>query len=421
MADAQATARLDHWRRHPSAPVWTHATGDRITAGMAVRVREPLPLDGWLDEHLRVARGLLHYRGMTGLERLEDFPTISRRDLVADLAAFVPLDADLSRVLHGTSSGSTGAALVIPDDVEEVARSFHFLVELVRDAGVAWEPDGERLALAHVVHQRQAFTYVSVISGFGGRTMVRANLHDQAWPSPTARGHFFAEADPQVLTGSPTSLATILADPILREAFRPLAIFSGAMALSGPLRVELEAAFGCPVFDVYGLHETRPIAARTNDGPFRLLRRRVHVEVLDPQGNPTPEGRPGEIVVTAGENPLLPLVRYRTGDFGRLVRTADGGLAIADLEGREHTRFVAADGTLVPCVDLTQQLQAHGALGWSVEQATDGRVSARIVGGDLNAVSRALTALLAQPVRVERVERLADLGEGKPRRYRSSG
>lgn len=418
MADAEATARLDRWRRHSSAPVWTHATGDRVTRDMAVRVRQPLPLDGWLDEHLRIARGLLRYAGLTGLERLVDFPTISRRDLVADLAAFVPLDADLSRVVHGTSSGSTGAALVIPDDVEEVARSFHFLVGLVRDAGVTWEPEGERLALAHVVHQRQAFTYVSVISGFGGRAMVRANLHDQAWPSAAARGDFFAEADPQVLTGSPTSLATILADPALREACHPLAIFSGAMALSGPLRAQLEAAFGCPVFDVYGLHETRPIAVRTDDGPFRILGRRVHVEVLDPQGDPTPDGQAGEIVVTAGENPLLPLVRYRTGDFGRLVRTADGAVAIADLEGREHTRFVASDGSLVPCVDLTQQLQAHGAVGWSVEQAADGRVSARIVGGDRNAVSRALTALLARPVEVERVAHLAELGDGKPRRYR---
>lgn len=420
MADAEATARLDRWRQHSSAPHWTHATGDRVTPQMAERVRQPLSVEGWLEQHLSVARGLLHYRGMTGLDRLEDFPTITRHHLVADIAAFVPLDGDLSRVLHGTSSGSTGAALVIPDDVEEVARSFHFLVGLARAAGITWEPDGERLALAHLVHQRQAFTYVSLISGFGGRVMIRANLHEDAWASASARRAFLTEADPQVLTGSPTSLAEVIADPVLREGLRPLAIFSGAMALSGPLRAELEAAFGCPVFDVYGLHETRPIAVRTDDGPFRVLARRVHVEVLDADGAPVPDGEVGEIVVTAGENPLLPLVRYRTGDFGRLLRGADGGVVIADLEGREHTRFVAAGGRLVPCVDLTQQLQAHGALGWSVDQAVDGTVAVRIVGGDANAVSRALTALLARPVVVERVAHLADLGEGKPRRFRSS-
>ncbi|MDW4571700.1 AMP-binding protein [Microbacterium sp. M3] len=417
--DAAGAARLDRWRRHPSAPRWVHATGDRLTAGMLARVREPLPTDDWLDAHLATARGLLHYRRLTGLDRLEDFPPITRQHLVDDIAAFVPLDADLGRILHGTSSGSTGAALLIPDDVEEVARGFHHLVRLVAGERIVWQPDGERLALAHLVHQRQAFTYVSLVSGFGQRAMARVNLHRDAWDAASDRAAFLADADPQVLTGNPASLAEMLA-PDLRDAVRPLAIFSGAMALSAPLRADLERAFACPVFDVYGLHETRPVAVRTDDGPFRMLDRRVVVEALDAAGRPVPEGEIGEITVTAGENPLLPLVRYRTGDFGRLVRLADGALAIADLEGREHTVFTAGDGRRVPSVDLTQQLQAHGARGWSVEQAASGDVVARIAGGDAGAVERALVALLGRAVRVQRVERVADLGEGKPRRYRSA-
>ncbi|WP_395242476.1 AMP-binding protein [Agromyces sp. MMS24-K17] len=416
---AEGAARLDRWRRHPHAPAWVHATGDRLTAEQVERTRHPLPLDGWLDDHLAVARRLIRYRGRTGLDRLEDFPTSSRADLVADVAAFVPLDADFGRMVHGSSSGSTGAALVVPDDVEEVARGFHLLVDLVAREGVDWRPDGERMALAHVVHQRTAFTYASIVSGFGQRAMARINLHPAEWPAGADRAAFLADADPQVVTGDPTSLAELLA-PDLRRSIRPLALFSGAMALSGPLRAELEAAFGCPVLDVYGLHETRPIAVRSDDGPFRVLDRRVHVEVLDEAGHPVPDGEAGELVVTAGENPLLPLVRYRTGDFGRLVRLADGALGIADLEGREHTRFVAGDGALVPCVDLTQQLQAHGALGWTVEQAADGAVRARIAGGDAVRVEAALHALLGRPVAVERVAHVADLGEGKPRRYRSA-
>ncbi|MDF2492763.1 MAG: CoF synthetase, partial [Microbacterium sp.] len=104
-----------------------------------------------------------------------------------------------------------------------------------------------------------------------------------------ARVRYLADADPQVVTGNPTSLAALL-HPDLRGAVAPIAIFSGAMALSAPLRAELEAAFGCPVFDVYGLHETRPIAVRTDDGPFRVLDRRVHVEVLAADGVPVPDG-----------------------------------------------------------------------------------------------------------------------------------
>ncbi|MBD3940261.1 CoF synthetase [Microbacterium sp. NEAU-LLC] len=416
--DAEGAARLQRWRRHPSAPRWVHETGDRLTADAVDRVREPLPTDGWLDAHLDTARRLLRYRRMPGLDRLHDFPPISRADLVDDLAGFVPLDADLDRMLRGSSSGSTGAALLIPDDVEEVARGFHLLVSLAREAAVDWRPDGERLALVNVVHQRQAFTYVSLVSSFAQRAMARVNLHGSAWAAASDRSDFLRDAAPQAISGNPTSLAELLA-PDLRAVVKPLALFSGAMALSAPLRADLEDAFACPVFDVYGLHETRPIAVRTDDGPFRVLDRRVLVETLGADGLPVVAGEVGEITVTAGENPLLPLVRYRTGDFGRLVTLPDGGIGIADLEGREHTVFVRGDSTRVPCVDLTQQLQTHGARGWSVEQDATGAVRARIAGGDLDAVRRALAALLDQPLDVERVERLADLGEGKPRRYRS--
>ena len=416
--DAAGAARLQRWRSHPAAPRWVHETGDRITPDMLDRVRAALPTEGWLDAHLQTARTLLHYRGMSGLHTLADFPPITRAHLAADIAAFIPLDADLDRMLHGTSSGSTGAALLIPDDVEEVARGFHHLVRLVRDAGVAWRPEGERMALVAVVHQRQAFTYVSLISGFAQRAMARLNLADTAWRAASDRAAFLAAADPQVISGNPTSLAELLADD-LRQTVRPLALFSGAMALAAPLRADLEHAFDCPVFDVYGLHETRPIAVRTDDGPFRVLDRRVVVETLDAAGRPVPDGEVGEITVTAGENPLLPLVRYRTGDFGRLVPLPGGGVGITDLEGREHTVFIGGGGRRVPCVDLTQQLQAHGARGWSVAQAADGSVFARIAGGDREAVRRALRTLLDQPVEVQAVARVADLGDGKPRRYRS--
>jgi phenylacetate-CoA ligase len=414
--DDAGRERLAHWRDHPDAPAWVHATGDRLNPAQIARVRTPLPTAGWLDAHLATARRLLHYRARTDLRRLEDFPTVGRADLVADIAAFVPLDADLERLVEGTSSGSTGAALRIPDDIEEVARGFHLLVDLVRGQGVEWQPHPRRMALVNLVHQTQAFTYVSVISSFDQRAMARLNLHPGSWPAPGSRARYLAAADPQVVTGNPTSLAALL-HPDVRSAVAPLAIFSGAMALSAPLRAELEDAFACPVFDVYGLHETRPIAVRTDDGPFRVLDRRVHVEVLAPDGSPVPDGQVGEIVVTAGENPLLPLVRYRTGDFGRRVPLADGGTGLADLEGREHSVFAAADGSAVSCVDLTQQLQAHGARGWAVAQDASGAVTARIVGGDASAIGTALQALLGRPVPVTTLPDLPALGEGKPRRY----
>ncbi|RKR73828.1 CoF synthetase [Frondihabitans australicus] len=414
----EAEGRLRALRHHPLAPAWTHATGDRLTADGIVRARTPLPLDGWLDEHLATARRLPAYRGYDGpLDALGDFPLLSRADLVDDVSAFVPLDADFDLMIHGSSSGTSGSALLIPDHVEDVARTFHLIVSLVRGAGRDWRPDPRRMALAQLVHQRQAFTYASLLSSFEFATMARVNLHPSQWRDTAQRDGFLRAQDPQVLTGNPTSLGDLL-DPALVGALHPLAIVSGAMHLERPLREALHDAYGCPVIDVYGLHETRPIAASVDGGPLFVLDRRLVVEIVSPAGDVLGEGEFGEIVVTAGENPLLPLVRYRTGDFGRLLRV-DGRPALADLEGREATVFLAGDGAAVPCVDLTQHLQTGGALGWSVAQELSGDVTATIVRGDADLIRRTLSLLLRRDVTVTRVDTPAGLGEGKPRRYRS--
>jgi len=413
---AAGSARLVAADSHPAAPVWRHRVGHRLTPAEQEAARSQLPLAGWLEQHLAVVRSLPAYRRHRGtLDTLGDFPLVTRENLVEDIGGFVPLDADYGRMLHGTSSGSTGAALVMPDDPDELARGFHWLHDLIADLTGGWAPDPARFAVVQVVWQRQAFTYVSVAPGFGESLVARVNLHPGEWPLESQRA-FLRDADPQVVSGHPTSLEHLLD---LRDVVRPIAIISSAMALSATLRADLERTFECPVIDVYGLHETRPVAVSTDGGPFVVADRRVHVEILGPDGSALPEGEIGEIGVTAGENAFLPLVRYRTGDTGRLVRV-DGRLAINALEGREATVFTTPAGTLVPCVDLTQHLQDAGARGWSVEQAADGTVVATIAGGDVDAVAARLGTMLARDVTVHRVDTLADLGEGKPRRYRSS-
>ncbi|OHT92283.1 CoF synthetase [Mycobacterium syngnathidarum] len=400
---ASGRVRLAALEQHRHAPAWCHRVGHRLTPDQQQQATRQLPLDNWLPSHLALARTLPAYRRHTGpLDTLADFPLIGREDLVDDIAAFVPPGADLSRILHGTSSGSTGAALVMPDDPDELARGFHWLRGLV---GAHWEPLERRIALAQTVFQRQAFTYTSVVPGFGEALMARLNLHPGAWAGGGAqRDAYLRHTDPQVISGTPTSLEVLL-EPALVATLRPLALISGAMTLTGPLRQALEVAYDCPVLDVYGLHETRPIAVSDDGGPFVVAARRVHVEVLA-----------GEVVVTCGENQFLPLVRYRTGDYARLV-THCGRPALADLEGREATVFVSATDDAVPCVDLTQQLQAAGARGWSVNQDSAGRVAAVIASGDRRRVAEALTLLLGRPVEVTRVATLAELGPGKPRRY----
>jgi phenylacetate-CoA ligase len=116
------------------------------------------------------------------------------------------------------------------------------------------------------------------------------------------------------------------------------------------------------VIDLYSLTETGPIACWGPQGDgYRVLPNDIFVEALDPQGRQVPEGGRGEIAVTGGRNPFLPLLRYRTGDWGRIEHGQDKSgrpvVRIMDLEGRRPVLFRAADGGIVNPVDVSRVLR----------------------------------------------------------------
>lgn len=83
-------------------------------------------------------------------------------------------------------------------------------------------------------------------------------------------------------------------------------------------RAEIEEFFDCQVIDHYGTIETWTIGLECADGRLHTVDGAVHLEILDPHGCPCPVGDPGRVVVTSKVLRLLPIVRYDTGDIGRL-------------------------------------------------------------------------------------------------------
>jgi phenylacetate-CoA ligase len=435
-------------REHPAAPDWVHRTGDRLDAEDLValgalaaelaawpRGADPSAVSAsaggepaWVAELVdRVHRTVPRYRrlvrsrvvDLAAPPRLTDVAPLSRADLAGGpgggVTDLVPVDVPLDRLVEGSSSGSTGSALVVPLHPRTVAAELVLLRELLRRLGVVWEPEPGRAALLSVVDQELAFTYASVLSAFGEAPMARVNLDARAWRRPGDRERFLADADPQVLSSSPWPLLA-LAD--LDLDLRPLAVVSGAAALTAGARGRLAARWGAPVLDLYGLRETGPVAVSTDGGPHVLVPRRVHVEVLGADGRPVPDGTRGEVTVTVDENPYLPLLRYRTGDHAALVRTP-GGPALVDLEGRSPVRLRGPGGGWTGSVGVTQVLQTHGLVGWHVHQHADGRVDLTALGGDPAAAASSVRRLLRRPVEVREVRTTSELGSGKDRRFSS--
>ncbi len=419
-------SRVEAWRGHPQAPVWRHACGDRIdaddlaqlTGHAASFAAGPAPVGangrpGWVDALVeRAVRHVPRHRGRrVGFADLEP---VCRDDLAAAVASFVPDDLPLERLVQTSSSGTSGAALVLPVHPVTVAAELLLIERIVADAGLEWPVDPDRLALLSCTDQRQAFTYVSALTWRRPQLMARVNLHDEEWARAGDREGFVTACRAQVITGTPLSLLRLARLDL--PDLHPLALVPGALTLTPAARSELESRWGATVLDLYGLKETGPFAVSSDGGPHVVVAPRVWVETLAPDGSPVPPGERGEVTVTTDANPYLPLLRYRTGDQAVLVER-DGRQALVGLAGRAPVTFRRPDGGTVPSVDLHQQLQHHGAIAWSVTQAGDGSVTAHLVGGDTSRIEAALRLALDRPVTVVGHDKLDALGPGKPRSF----
>lgn len=80
-------------------------------------------------------------------------------------------------------------------------------------------------------------------------------------------------------------------------------------------------AWGAQVYSTYGVTELANSLCECEAGAGGHLHPdQLHLEVVDDQGRPVPDGEVGEIVATTFGVTAMPLIRYRTGDCAALYR-----------------------------------------------------------------------------------------------------
>jgi phenylacetate-CoA ligase len=171
------------------------------------------------------------------------------------------------------------------------------------------------------------------------------------------------------------------------SGFRPRAVQSSAERLTPSMRTRIEQAFGAPVFDRYGSREMGNAAheCTAHDG-LHVSMERVVVEILK-GGTSAATGEEGEIVVTVLDNRAEPLIRYATGDLGRLLPDAPCacGRTYAKLEitaGRTSDVFTAPSGRRVHGEYFTHLFYGReGIAAFRVIQETRERIVLELVRG----------------------------------------
>ena len=131
------------------------------------------------------------------------------------------------------------------------------------------------------------------------------------------------------------------------------AVMTSAGTLYPFMRQEIESVFQCRVFNRYGSREVGDIACEcpAHEG-LHIFPWGNYMEIVDELGNPVPDGREGNILVTNLYNYAMPLIRYSIGDRGVLSpagRCSCGrrGQILERLSGRNVDVFRKKDGSLV--------------------------------------------------------------------------
>lgn len=367
---------LHAMRQDPHAPRWNWPNGEQLDAPGLERVErfardlnEPHRVpEGWLQKFADycVAEVPFHRRRVAGGTPFTAIPTCSRADLASRVWDFVPDSEPLDDLIVFSSSGATGHPAQIPFHPSTAAAGIPLLERALADIGVSFPRGPEGVALSHLAAYRGAYTTAIVIAYLQEAGCVRVNLHPEAWNQPDDCRTFLDRYAAPVMLGDPQAFES-LADIGIEHA--PRAMVSSITHLSDALASDLTRRYGCPVLDVYALTEAGIVAVRTPQG-HAVLPHDLHVEILDEHDQPVPDGERGEVVLTGGRNPYLPLLRYRTGDFASLARHA-GRPLLVDLEGRRPVVFPVGE-RVVHSMEVTRMLRRFPLSQYQLHQDADG-------------------------------------------------
>lgn len=260
---------------------------------------------------------------MRAFERL---PLLSKATINANLESMVSTKLDGNGLDRNSTSGSTGEKLIFYTDWRSgayrkatVRRSQRWLGVLPGEAEV-------KLWGSPIDIDRKKSIRGKVHSLISRETMLSAYSMDEA--SLQDYLEFCLRFKPRLLIAYPSALAVFAAFMEQKGASLPSlrAISCSAETLFEHDREYLSRVFGVPVFNRYGCREVGDIANEAPDAAGLIVNSdRVHVEVLDDNGQPCAPGEQGEVVVTDLENYGMPLIRYRIGDLARLASDSARG------------------------------------------------------------------------------------------------
>ncbi len=290
------------------------------TEGLPALTREAL--DALQLEKLNALLSRLRQRGgiyrdypkhLDSLSQLETLPFTTAEQLAAAPGKFLlTSQSDVSRVISGATSGTTGKAKRVFYTEQDTEYTVGFFAAGISEMLQPGEkccigfpfsgPFGLGDLIARAVEQIGG---IPIRAGFG-----------QCWAEPA---RLVREKQPETFIGFPVpllGLARMMGEDLpIRKA-----LLSGDACPHGVLE-ELKKILGGPLYPHYGSRECGLGGAVTCPAFEGMHLRENHIlqEVISDNGRVLPDGQWGELVITTIGLEAMPLIRYRTGDHTRIL------------------------------------------------------------------------------------------------------
>lgn len=244
---------------------------------------------------------------------LAAFGLISKETILARYDDHLSSELDADKCFYSVTSGSTGTPFEIVHDQERETDGAASMMRRLQAWGLGL---GGRLL--HAAGRRTTWRQ-RVRSIYGLMSWAEFGIADTPQQAGRASLDQMIDFDPDVIMAHGSEL--VLLGQALERAglqLRPRVLLTYGESLSARTRRHLEQVFRAPARDVYGMQEFGCVAWQCPEGAYHIDHERVLVQVCDTAGRPLPAGEYGEFVITGLINRSMPLIRYRTGDYGSL-------------------------------------------------------------------------------------------------------
>ena len=260
-----------------------------------------------------------HYRSLNpSSPSLSNFPILNRNEVADQSERFVSEKYKGKPLIDLYTGGSSGTPLKVSINKDIRRKTYAFWNRFYQGIGFSigdkkasfvgrkvQAPDNNRLPFWRynlIEHQLVFSSY---------------HMSDQNLPAYVEKLNKFK---PALIEGYPLAILG-LADYILTHKvaldFTPVGISTSSENFSAKQRKTLEQAFNCRVYDQYGSAESVVFASECEHGKKHISMEYGIIEILQQDGTIARDGE-GELIVTTLLNDVMPLIRYRIGDLGKI-------------------------------------------------------------------------------------------------------